>query len=208
MKYDFVLWDFNGTLLDDVDTCVKCLNELLVNHGLEQKTKFEYKNIFTFPIKDYYIAAGFDFNITDYDTLAKEWTKYYRAETDIKLYNGTRHTLETIKRMNISQCIISASEKSLLQKQVKQLKIDSFFSEIYGLNNIHASSKKFLAQIWRNENPDSKAVFVGDTLHDKDVADAIGADCILIPNGHQSKQTLSETGSIICEDISFLPDYI
>lgn len=43
MKYDYIIWDFNGTLLNDVGICVDCLNTLLKSHGMSEKTEEEYK---------------------------------------------------------------------------------------------------------------------------------------------------------------------
>ena len=203
MKYDYIIWDFNGTLLNDVGICVDCLNTLLKSHGMSEKTEEEYKKIFTFPIKEYYRRAGFDFDVTDYDTLAHEWTDYYRSRAD-----GAEQTLKTLANRGLKQIIISASEKNTLFEQTKALGIDGYFSEMLGLDNIHARSKEATAKDWRKRHPKAKAIFIGDTTHDKDVADAIGADCLLIPNGHQAREILKKTGATVCEDIKDIPAFV
>lgn len=208
MKYDTVLWDFNGTLLDDVEICVDCLNTLLNNHGMKSKTESEYKKIFTFPIKEYYRRAGFDFEKVDYDTLAREWTDYYKTRKDLVLFDGAKKTLEALAEHGLSQNIISASEKSALFEQTHFLGIDGFFAEMLGLDNIHARSKEALAKSWREKNPNAKAVFIGDTTHDCEVAKAIGADCLLIPNGHQTREILEKTGATICDGIRLVPQFV
>ena len=63
MKPSLVLWDWNGTLLDDVALCVDALNRLLrIYHYPQQYSLAQYREIFGFPIEDYYIRAGFDFS--------------------------------------------------------------------------------------------------------------------------------------------------
>ena len=63
MKPNLVLWDWNGTLLDDVALCVDALNRLLrIYHYPQQYSLAQYREIFGFPIEDYYIRAGFDFS--------------------------------------------------------------------------------------------------------------------------------------------------
>ncbi len=208
MKYDYIIWDFNGTLLNDVGICVDCLNTLLKSHGMSGKTEEEYKRIFTFPIKEYYRRAGFDFDVTDYDTLAHEWTDYYRSRTDLELFDETEQTLKTLANGGLKQIIISASEKNTLFEQTKTLGIDGYFSEMLGLDNIHARSKEAIAKEWRARHQQAKAIFIGDTTHDKDVADAIGADCLLVPNGHQTREILEKTGATICENIKYVPAFI
>ena len=208
MKYDHVLWDFNGTLLNDVQICVDCLNELLAHHGSGRYTEEEYKNIFTFPIKEYYERAGFDFEKTGYDVLAEEWTEYYRSRSDLVLYDGAKTTLEKLAAAGAHQSIISASERTTLFSQTRVLGIDGFFDEMLGLDNIHARSKENIAMLWRERNPLSKAVFIGDTTHDCEVARAIDADCILIPNGHQARRILETTSATICDGIKDIPQML
>ena len=60
MKYDYLVLDFNGTIIDDVDLCLNILNHLLEERDYKKVSLEEYKHIFTFPIKKYYINAGFD----------------------------------------------------------------------------------------------------------------------------------------------------
>lgn len=74
MKYDRIIWDFNGTILDDVQVGIDSANELLTRYGLKKiKDVDHYHSIFGFPIKSYYERLGFDFNVLDYNVLAHEW---------------------------------------------------------------------------------------------------------------------------------------
>ena len=54
MKYSYVLWDWNGTLLDDVDASIDCVNVLLEKLGLQKTNKDEYFEHMDMPIKKYY----------------------------------------------------------------------------------------------------------------------------------------------------------
>ena len=58
-----VFFDFNGTIIDDLKLCYDLLNEFLEEQGKEKVTLERYKDIFRFPIKEYYRLAGIDFNI-------------------------------------------------------------------------------------------------------------------------------------------------
>ena len=76
MKY--VLWDWNGTLFDDLDACRYVLDKLLENHGLlPRKTVESYREVFCFPIIEFYKNAGFDFSKTTYEVLAREYMDMY-----------------------------------------------------------------------------------------------------------------------------------
>ena len=66
MKPSLVLWDWNGTLLDDVALCVDALNRLLrIYHYPQQYSLAQYREIFGFPIEDYY---SFGFQLAGFGT--------------------------------------------------------------------------------------------------------------------------------------------
>lgn len=190
--YTHLIWDFNGTLLSDVDACIQSANRLLENHGLPKLSSAEhYRATFGFPIIDYYRRLGFDFEKLAYPDLAVEWVAYYlEYSADAKLYPDVLDTLQTVRDRGISQLVLSATEKSMLEKQITTLGIRPYLDEVLGLDNIHAYSKEEIGRRWRDTHPDARVLFVGDTDHDAQVAAAMGADCILVTTGHQPRTTL------------------
>jgi phosphoglycolate phosphatase len=74
--------------------------------------------------------------------------------------------------------------------QIEPFGIEHYFDEILGISDIFATSKIDMGKEYIRRVMPQKAVLIGDTLHDKEVADALGVDCILVANGHQSKETL------------------
>ena len=75
MKYDHVIWDFNGTVLDDMQVGIDSVNEMLAARGLPTLSGVtEYRAAFDFPVEDYYRRLGFDFDREDFKTcLAPLW---------------------------------------------------------------------------------------------------------------------------------------
>ena len=95
MKLQLVLWDWNGTLLDDVTLCVDALNRLLARHGYARQYDLDgYRKIFGFPIRDYYLRAGFDFDRHSFDALAQSYMQdYVPASAACPLMPGAEQTL-------------------------------------------------------------------------------------------------------------------
>ena len=62
-----VIWDFNGTLIDDVDCCVDTLNTLLASE-LTADLACQYLATFGFPVRAFYVELGFDFEREDFDS--------------------------------------------------------------------------------------------------------------------------------------------
>jgi phosphoglycolate phosphatase-like HAD superfamily hydrolase len=96
----------------------------------------------------------------------------------------------------------------MLKGQICDLGLDGRFCRVLGLDNIHAGSKLALAKIWREEFPNHRALFIGDTDHDVETAEALGAECVLVCRGHQSKEYLSTLGVPVLDDLSTIIDII
>lgn len=192
-NYTHVLWDFNGTILDDVDASIESANALLERHGLPPIASPEaYRRLFGFPVIDYYRRLGFDFERDSYADLAVEWVAYYLKYSALStLYGDVVAGLERVRAQGLSQLVLSATERGMLERQILDLGIHSYFDGLLGMENIHAYSKAEIALRWREKNPDASILLVGDTDHDADVARAIGADCILLSSGHQSAERLA-----------------
>ncbi|MBE6573802.1 MAG: HAD family hydrolase [Ruminococcaceae bacterium] len=196
MKYTHILWDFNGTIIDDVATGMRSVNTLLERRGLPTVDTIEhYHSVFTFPITEYYINLGFDFDKEPFSEIAIEWTE--QNEENIKkapLHKGVTEALEFFKGKGIPQIILSATKRDMLINHIHGLGIYDYFDEFLGLDNIHAESKVAIGIEWMNANPEALPLMIGDTTHDSEVAEKIGCDCVLVARGHQSRETLLATG--------------
>ena len=193
-NYDYVIWDFNGTLLDDVQTGIRSVNKLLLDRGLKQIDGVEhYRRIFRFPIIDYYRSLGFDFDKEPYEVLAPQWVELYLENVKSAcLFPDVVQTLTELREIGIRQAVISATESKMLGTQLRELGISQYFEEAFGLDNIHAGSKLSLAEHWRSQHPTARVLVIGDTDHDVETAKALNADCRLVCRGHQSKEHLSK----------------
>jgi hypothetical protein len=60
-NYKNIIWDWNGTLLNDITICIKSMNILLKERTLPLISEDKYRDIFTFPVRNYYEQLGFDF---------------------------------------------------------------------------------------------------------------------------------------------------
>lgn len=192
MNYNYVIWDFNGTIFDDVQIGIDSLNVLLERRGLPLvKSKNEYRAWFMFPIIEGYKKIGFDFEKESYDDVAVEWVKeYLEREHTAEIIPGVIEVLEFFKHQGVKQVVLSASEISMLKRQLSLLGVIEYFDEVLGLDNVKAAGKTDIALSWRKSHSEDALLFVGDTDHDHQVAVAMKADCILVSAGHQSHERL------------------
>ena len=205
MKYEHIIWDFNGTILDDVETGIVSVNKLLSERSLPIiESKERYREVFRFPIKSYYETLGFDFEKEPYEVVAPLWVEQYLINVkNADMYSDVRDTLEFFRKNGVSQTVLSATELNMLKTQLSELRVDGYFDEVLGLDNIHAASKADIAIGWRQRHG-GRTLLIGDTDHDLQVAGLIGADCALVCRGHQSREYLASLCENIYDDLSQL----
>lgn len=200
---EYCIWDFNGTLLDDVEAGICAVNDLLAQRDLPiLQSRQAYQNVFGFPIQQYYERLGFDFEKESYETLAPLWVeRYLHFVREAGLFEDVKETVAFLNENGVKQVVLSATERQMLLSQLRELDLFDCFEEVLGLDNIHAASKISLARDWRARHPNASVLFIGDTDHDYDTAQAMDAPCILIARGHQSEQKLKGLGTSIFPDL-------
>ena len=206
-KYSHVIWDWNGTLLNDAWLCVDVMNNMLAQRGLPLITLEIYRNIFDFPVRDYYLKLGYNFDNESFEKVGMEFMiRYNQRQKECSLHPGAVFVLDEISKLGLSQSILSAREQNELQKETTDLDVYRFFDKVYGLDDHYAHGKTDVGikLLYDLKVPKEKVIFIGDTQHDAEVADELSVDCILIPNGHQSYQRLKSLNKHIVLSINDL----
>lgn len=189
-----VVWDWNGTLLDDVYACVAAINRMLNARRLTCIDPNQYREVFDFPVKDYYRRLGFDLENEDWDAMAKEFHRHYdEFALDAGLRDGAAEALATIRDSGIAMSVLSACEITTLERMLEERGIRHFFEHVFGLDNINATSKldQGLRLVEALALPTEEIILIGDTNHDHEVAERLGIRCVLLTGGHQSRSRLA-----------------
>ena len=191
----YILWDWNGTLLDDTAAGIGAFNEVFRRRGLPAMSRAWYRRHFAFPVRPVYAARGVELAHEDWDALAREYHETYAREPK-DLNREARAALAAARNAGCGQSIISALRQDLLDAAVDSFGLREFFDFTYGTNNLDGASKlvrarELLAQLASRGVAPGDIVLVGDALHDKEVADALGVRCVLCAQGGHSAARLS-----------------
>jgi phosphoglycolate phosphatase len=202
-----VIWDWNGTLLNDIDLCIRSINKLLAARDLPIIEKETYKEIFSFPVQEYYKTLGFDFEKEDFSIPAHQFIDLYKEGFDAcSIQKHSFAVLNHFRQNSIRQFVLSAMEHRMLEKTLEKKGVSDFFEGVAGLHDHYAVSKveQGLQLIQQFNINTENTWLIGDTIHDFEVATSLGVKCILIADGHQSKQRLLHTGGKVLDNLNQL----
>ncbi len=205
-----IIWDWNGTLLDDTQASVNAVNTMLSRRGLPGLTVERYREIFGFPVSDFYRKIGFVLENEEWDAMAVEFHDLLLADKSTALHNNARATLEHLQRRGLPQSVLSASKQSILDTMLQSFKLTPFFSWMRGIDNLYGDSKMSVGTALIGEialNPGS-ILIVGDSLHDYEVAATLGIRCVLVACGHQSRRRLAAAGVPVLNSLCEIPEML
>lgn len=198
-----ILWDWNGTLLDDTLACVDTLNIMLGRRGLKPVSYEFFRDNFSFPARGFYDRIGMKVSDSEWDALASEYFQTY-LQQPVALNESAVEVLNYVASRGWRQSIISALRQDFLIEDVRRHGLFSYFDHIFGSDNLDGASKVDRAKALLTElRADGKGaepqefVLIGDSLHDKEVADAIGVECILVASGSHSRSRLAASATAI-----------
>ena len=197
LGYDVILWDWNGTLLDDAELGMRIINDMLVARGRPARTREEYTRMFDFPVIRFYQRVGFDFSDEPFEVTSHEFIDtYYRSYKQCSLQPGCVDLLTYLHRNQIRQLVLSASRQDHLEQLVTYYGLRCYFEDLLGIDTIHATGKVERGVDWiRKSGLDaSRVLLIGDTVHDAEVAENMGIDCWLVFGGHHPEDRLRQTG--------------
>ena len=205
-----IIWDWNGTLLDDTQACVNSVNKMLADRNLPTLTVQRYREVFGFPVSGFYSEIGFAMEDEDWDAMAVEFHDLFLSDRSIKLHSETRAVLGQLQERGVIQSILSASKHSILDGMIQEYELDTYFHRIAGIDNLYGDSKLSVgrALIEDLDVPRTSILMIGDSLHDYEVSVDLGIDCLLIAQGHQSFERLASAGVPVLYSLGDLFTYI
>ncbi len=210
MRYTHIIWDFNGTIMNDVDIAVAGVNDMLEKRNMPLTNRADYLNMIESPIIEYYKKL-FDLTVVSFDDIQVEFLESYnRRLGEAGLLPGIAEALEHFSRLGLRQCVISSFEQNRLRRMVEDLGIGRYFDSVSGADNTRAEGKVGRGQDWlRTSGADpEKVLVIGDLDHDYEMARSLGADCILIAAGHQHRRELEKCGCPVLDSAEQLIERI
>ncbi len=198
-----LIWDYNGTIIDDVEMCLRIENGMMERRQMAvwPQSLEAYRDAFCFPVIDYYYKLGYTFENETYEDISVEFNDLYKEHFhECGLMDGFEDKITEAIDKGYRNVILSASRHDALNAQCRKLGIEKYFDEILGIDNYLAGSKIDMALQWMKNSGTSpdECMYIGDTQHDYDTAKALGiSHIVLISCGHQSERVLRQ----YCENV-------
>ncbi|MEN8113451.1 MAG: HAD family hydrolase [Actinomycetota bacterium] len=201
-----VVWDWNGTLVDDLPIVVECVNAALAAIGERPIDGDAYREHYTRPVYRFYESLlDREIRQSEWETLDWVFHERYAASLDrVPLADGANDALNAVDSRGWSQSILSMWWEEELAACVNRRGLTDRMTLIQGNRNDGGGTK---AEHLRNHLETlsvapSSAVLIGDALDDASAAREVGVRCILYDGGSHHTEELERTGAPVTASLT------
>ena len=215
-----IIWDFNGTLLNDAQLSVDLDNDVFDQIGVPRITLEDYRNNMTMPVRDFYPRVGVDYARHSYEEIARLWLdEFNKRAVGVELMKkhvartmipGVLEVIRALHAQGRSQSVLSASYEPSVRAQCAALGLTPYMKDISGLQDESAGKKTEIGRRQLRELglTGADVVLVGDMLTDAHLAEALGADCVLVSWGHNDLKRLESAGLPVAHSVEALENIL
>lgn len=210
MRYTHIIWDWNGTLLNDVSASLASINDMLKIREMPPIDIDIYRESIGVPIRKFYERV-FDMEKEDYSIIINQYNNGYLKHLEAcKLTDGAIEAIEYIRKNGSRQAVVSSSNNEQLCENIKKYGLDGCFEAVLGSADFYAGSKidRAKAYLKKSGAKSENVLVVGDLEHDAEMAEELGADCVLLTSGHEHISRLEQTEAKLVDNLFELLDYI
>jgi phosphoglycolate phosphatase-like HAD superfamily hydrolase len=201
-----LVWDWNGTLVDDHGAVVAAINDALARLRLRPIDSEAFRTYFTRPVQRFYEqVAGRPIEPGEWRALDEAYHDSYGARVEgLQLATDARAALEAAEAAGLSQSLLSMWRHRDLVPLVERLGIARFFVRVDGLRVAGGGSKTehLVEHLTALGVEAPAAMLVGDTLDDLAAARAVGAGCVLYDGGSHHRDALEATGVPVVDTLT------
>lgn len=193
MPIELLLWDYNGTLTDDLSRITKAVNIFLDRFGIAP-AKNEEVACYDGNISKFYQARNINLPMNEISSAVFEI--YSKLNDPIPLRQYAIESLESIEQ---AQILVTKHPTSLIEREIDELSLRKYFLKIYsGANN----KAHLFRQICQDMNLKlQNSIVIGDMIGDINDAKLAGNRTIGISGYHPREILLKSNPDFIIDSL-------
>lgn len=205
MTTKHIVWDWNGTLLDDLPVVVEAVNLSMGRLGMPPIDEDGYRDHFTRPVRAFYDSLfGRIVSDEEWELLNEGFhTEYFARVEGAALSVDTLDALNATTKLGWGQSLLSMSPQDWLERVVASKGVADRFLLVDGLRG-PTGGLKALHMEEHIESLDihpQRVVVVGDTPDDAVAARHVGANVVLYDGGSHHLPHLEGMGAPVAHSL-------
>lgn len=199
-KYDYALFDLDGTLTDSAEGITNSVAHALKKFGINSCDKNELKRFIGPPLVDAF-ENFYGFSHPQAVKAVEYYREYFKDKGifENSVYDGIPELLEALTEEGIGLIIATSKPEAFAKRIVEHFGINKYFTAVVGatFDNTLSEKKDIISHVLTTQNLTEKSsvIMIGDRHHDIEGAKANGIDSIGVLYGYGSRVELVSAGA-------------
>jgi phosphoglycolate phosphatase-like HAD superfamily hydrolase len=188
MRYQLMLWDFDGTLADTLASSLQLYNDLAVRHGfrtvadpaaVRSLTPFEF-------------LRGHDIPLAKVPALVREMRTAHRGRmATTRLFPGLRPVLEAVRRSGCRMGILSSNARENILTCLRANQAEGLFDPVVGYSRLLGKARPIRRLLRAARLAGRDVLYVGDEVRDIEAARTAGVAVVAVTWGFNARDLLA-----------------
>lgn len=187
MRFQLVVWDFDGTLADSLPAAVRIFNRLAAEMGFQ-------------PLTDLTAARGMSTRQflrqhgISFWRLARVVRRYQAAAAEeadqLQLFGGIPATLTTLAAAGVRMGVLSSNREDNIRRCLRANHAEQHFEFVVGYPRLFGKAKALKRILRAQRLPKERILYVGDELRDVEAARKVGIAVAAVTWGFHTAELL------------------
>ncbi|MFB7404126.1 HAD family hydrolase [Streptomyces rubiginosohelvolus] len=199
-----IVWDWNGTLLDDLDHMVDAVSACQEAIGEPPVDASTYRRQHCLPGRAFHDRlCGRPVTDAEWPTITRTFAEHMAARKP-PLRAGATRLLESVSRRKHTQSLLSLTDDPQLRREVEQTGLTNVFERIDGRHEQGTPKSEALrSHLAALGEPDRRrVVLIGDTTDDAEAARTCGVRAVLHTGGFEPLEKLRTAGAPVVDSLT------
>ncbi|MFF8383098.1 HAD family hydrolase [Streptomyces kanasensis] len=202
-----LVWDWNGTLLDDISAVIEATNAAFEELGIAPITLERYRELYCVPIPVFYQRLlGRLPDEAEWEIMDGTFHRHYWARAEgCGLTDGAAELLAAASGLGRTQSLLSLAPHERLLPLVRRHGIEEWFVRVDGRTDRSTAGKaEHMVRHLRALDgvPPERIVVIGDAADDALAAAHVGARAVLYTGGSHSRASLQSVGVPVVDTLA------
>lgn len=186
MKFRSLLFDWSGTLVDDLPPTLHATNAVLGEHRVAALTREEFRARFRLPYPEFYEEVLPGVPIASLENTFR--TSFHESPVGVSVLPHARAMLDWCRDQRVRCFVLSSMDVGIFQKQLDEFELGGYFEAIYA--GVVDKRERIGEILSRHELPRRETAFVGDMVHDVHTAKHGGISAVAVATGYDPEERL------------------
>lgn len=200
MKYSLIVFDWDGTLIDSPRTIVECIRQAAADMGLEVPDHGRASHVIGLGLHDSLRIAVPGLPAERYAEFVALYRRHFLAREDsMRLFPGIKELIESLAERHVLAIATGKSRRGL-ERALRSSGLEAFFQASRCADETHPKPHPaMLLELMAQTAMDAgRALMIGDTSHDLEMARAAGVDALAVSYGAHPEDGLRACGPLGC----------